>query len=260
MARKKQKKQLSDSFAFVVDGDTEKWYLSLMRQHESLPMTIKPELAENTLKRQYEQVIDLAQSNSKVFWIVDYDVIRRNTNQQDKSKDTDEQIFRKYYDKLENKDNVIVIVNNPCLEFWYLLHFKYTNKFFSTCKDVEKELHKIPTLADYEKTEEYYKQKNNIYKRLKEKLETAFDNSNRLNGFIDDPNQLGMNRAICEMCLLFDDSDIGKHIGLATSARQQIEMNDMNYLYWSFINQNEINGINLYSKTLTTKIICKKYY
>lgn len=39
-----------------------------------------------------------------------------------------------------------VIVNNPCLEFWLLLHYETTVKFFDTCASAEKQLK--PYLTD----------------------------------------------------------------------------------------------------------------
>ncbi|MBP9134766.1 MAG: RloB domain-containing protein [Saprospiraceae bacterium] len=54
-------------------------------------------------------------------------------------------------DLTENYENVVVIVNNPCLEFWFLLHFEKTSKYFNTCSSAETQLKKY--LPNYEKTQ-----------------------------------------------------------------------------------------------------------
>ena len=81
-------------------------------------------------------------------------------------------------------ENVEVLVNTPCLEYWYLLHFTETGKYFPNCESVVKELKKLDCLKDYKKTEKYYKKKDNdIYKRLKEFQKDAILRAERLGSF-----------------------------------------------------------------------------
>ena len=78
--------------------------------------------------------------------------------------------------KIKKKQNVIVIVNNPCIEYWFLLHFKKTAKFFTDCSSAESELKKY--LKNYKKTRKYFtKQDDDIYLKLKDKLNDARENS-----------------------------------------------------------------------------------
>lgn len=102
--------------------------------------------------------------------------------------------------------NVTVIINNPCLEFWLLLHFQKTTKLFDTCDKAETELKKY--LKDYEKTQKYFtKQDNDIYLKLRPLLKTAISNSSNLGEFDLDEQS----KAICEMFLLFEADEIKKH-------------------------------------------------
>jgi len=68
--------------------------------------------------------------------------------------------------------NVNVIVNNPCLEYWFLLHFDPSGKTYRNCDEVTVKLKRH--LRDYEKSERYFKKKDNdIYIRLKPYLRNA---------------------------------------------------------------------------------------
>lgn len=59
----------------------------------------------------------------------------------------------------------------PCIEFWFLLHFKpYSNKIYRNCNEVIQELKQF--LPDYKKTKGFL-QKLNIYKALVEKGDQA---------------------------------------------------------------------------------------
>ena len=70
----------------MVEGETEVWYLQMYRQHEqkdrNARINIKPEIPQKKkIKDQYKLVKELARSEyDKVFWIVDLDVIVKETN------------------------------------------------------------------------------------------------------------------------------------------------------------------------------------
>ncbi len=106
--------------------------------------------------------------------------------------------------KLERSfNNVIIIINNPCLEFWFLLHFETTGKYFDNCDKASNQLKKF--LPDYEKTSKYFtKQDHDIYLRLKPKLRTAMANARKLKEFdLDNPTT-----AITQMQLLFETKEL----------------------------------------------------
>ncbi len=87
---------------------------------------------------------------------------------------------------------------NTCFEYWLLLHFKYSKKQFSDCDQTQKELGKI--FKGYQKTEKFYKQSNNIYNQLKDKLPDAVINASKLGNFdIKNPN-----KPVCEIYKLFN--------------------------------------------------------
>jgi len=195
------------TFAVVVDGDCEVWYLQMLKRNEtSIVVNIEPKIPQRKrLSEQYENVIKLSEEYTKVFWVIDFDVIESETKNAKAGSKTATQSFIAYKNTIAEKyKNIIIIVNNPCLEFWLLLHFEATSKYFHTCKGAEKQLKKY--LKDYEKTQKYYtKQDNDIYLRLKPNLADALKNANALKLFdIENPK-----KAMSEMQLFFEANEFG---------------------------------------------------
>ena len=193
MSRRKRR-QPREVWSFIVDGDTEKWYLDLMKQYERhrLPKVhIKPEIPKKKLRDLRDQVLENSDSYNRVFWIVDLDAIIH-----------DEQLgeFSNIVRELREIDNVSVLVNGPCLEFWFLLHFRETARIYPKCCRVEKQLRKIPALYDYQKTEKYYKSGTDIYAKLKEHQETAVKNAEKLGEF----SLIEGRQAVAEIGRVFD--------------------------------------------------------
>ncbi len=187
MARNNPKRKGSGKkkFTILVDGETEIWYFQMMKKHETLPVDIKPDLpAKKKLKDQYDEVLEYAKHSDKVIWMLDFDTLIKEESETKAKGKSKIQEFRGYISKLKKFDNVEVLVNTPCLEYWYLLHFTETGKYFPNCESVVKELKKHDCLNDYIKTQEYYKKKNNdIYKRLKELQKDAIVRAKKLGDF-----------------------------------------------------------------------------
>lgn len=198
------------SFALVVDGETEVWYLQMLKRNErDIRVSIKPEIpSKKSIEEQYNLVCDLANKEfTKVFWIIDLDTVIKEENEAPKGKKSPLNIFEKYRtDLITNYPNVVVIVNNPCIEFWFLLHFEKTSKYFNTCSSAETQLKKH--LNNYEKTQKFFtKQNDDIYLKLKPNLKTGIVNSMSLGNF-DNKNP---KQAMCEMELLFKSVELKKH-------------------------------------------------
>ena len=199
--RRGRNKLTKQAFAVVVDGQTEYWYLQMLKQNEpNILFDITPKiLQKKNIDQQYELVIALSEEEyDKVFWIVDLDVLLKEEREK-KSNSSSLQKFLAYYKSLSKNQKVVVIVNNPCLEYWFLLHFRKTTKVFAACADAEKEVSQH--LKDYEKTEKFFKKSNNdIYKQLKPYLKTAISHATALGNF----DTQAYNRAMCEMPLLLE--------------------------------------------------------
>jgi len=213
MARRKTKitKPKKDAFAIIVDGHTEVWYFQMLKRNEpSLQVNIEPKIPQKKkLSEQYGKVLEYAEDFTKVFWIIDLDVLIAESKTAKKGTTSQIQELKKYLNELENEKykNVITIFNNPCLEFWFLLHFEPTTKYFPRCIDSEKQLKKH--LTDYEKTQKYFtKHNNDIYLKLKSRLSTALNNAKNTKR----SNLHKIEHAICEMNLFFEIEQIKKLI------------------------------------------------
>ena len=195
----KNKPQARKIFSFVVDGECEIWYLQMLRKNENLlNINVKPELPQKKkLSDQFKIVKELAEESEKVFWIIDFDNINKETQEAKKGEKTALQQFKEYYNQVSV--NVIIIINNPCLEFWFLLHYKQTSRYFATYADLEKELKQ--NLSDYQKTEKYFKNsRQDIYQRLQPLLKTAIANSKSSSFGFDDTH-----KGLSEMSKIFDE-------------------------------------------------------
>ena len=196
-----RKRQTRQAFAVVVDGETEYWYLQMLKHNEpNIPFKIKPQiLQKKNIDQQYELVTELSKEEyDKVFWIVDLDVLLKEEREK-KNSTSPLQQFLNYYKSLSKQKKIVVIVNNPCLEYWFLLHFQKTNKVFTACTDAEKQVSQH--LEGYEKTEKFFKKDNDIYKQLKPYLQTARKNATALGSF----DTYNHSKAMCEMPLLFQE-------------------------------------------------------
>ena len=87
------------TFAIVVDGETEYWYCQMLVRNEKnkLNVRIKPELPlKKSLADQFKMVKDLAKDYTKTFWIIDLDVILKETKEAKKSTKPKIQEFAEY--------------------------------------------------------------------------------------------------------------------------------------------------------------------
>jgi hypothetical protein len=207
---KKIRPKTNSAFSVVVDGETEIWYLQMLKRNErDIRVSIKPEIPnKKSVKEQYNLVCDLSGKEfTKVFWLIDLDTVISETKAAHKRKKLPLITFEEYRENLANKfPNVVVVVNNPCLEFWFLLHFEKTSKYFDTCSGAETQLKKH--LKNYEKTQKFFtKQNDDIYLKLKPNLNTALQNSLALGNFdVQNPT-----KAMCEMELFFQSDELKKH-------------------------------------------------
>ena len=191
MARILKQKKAHTAVAIIVDGQDEKWYVNKVKEHypcDALKtIRVKPELPE---RKKVQELFDFAKSKleneySFVILIIDLDEPLKNTKEFNKFKE----LYTKYIAAKNNMlvgrqksnydwmEKLLLIVNNPCLEYWYLLHYYKTTKFFSDFFTLCPVLRKIPDLIHYEKCEKYYNNHPNIYVRLSNGLDVARNNA-----------------------------------------------------------------------------------
>ncbi len=182
------------SFSIIVDGETEVWYFQMMKKHEKLPrIDIYPEVPKKKhLEEQYKAVKEKAAIYDKVIWIIDIDTLLKEDKERKVSKHPALTKLRYYIASLNKEFGGIVevVFNNPCLEFWFLLHYVEKGKYYSDCSSVIKDL-RSKFITDYKKTERYFKKKNNdIYLRLSSYQHNAKINALKLGRFnFDEPER-----------------------------------------------------------------------
>ena len=72
--------------------------------------------------------------------------------------------------KLAKDNNIIPIVSAPCVELWFLLHYEYTTAMISSDDVIERLKRHYPK----------YEKNCNIYLDIKDKINTAIENSKKL--------------------------------------------------------------------------------
>jgi hypothetical protein len=190
------------TISIIVDGKTEIWYLQMMKKNESLnTVNIKPELPKKKqLKELYGYVIENSIDYNEVIWIIDFDTILKEDKERASKSKSKIVELKEYLDRIKMMNNVTVLINTPCLEYWYLQHFKESGIFFENCSKIDKEF-KNTVLKDYEKSERYYKRSSyDIYQMLKPYRDNAIKHSKKLGDFnIESPKQ-----GKAEMYKIFD--------------------------------------------------------
>ncbi len=197
MARVKKPQKARNAIALVVDGSDEKWYINKVKEHYPCKglktIKIQPELP---VRKKVQELFDFAKDKlekdySFVVLIFDMDEPLKNDDEFNKFKE----LYNKYSAAQSNNlvgrqktnygwmKNLLLIINNPCLEYWYILHYRKTTKYFADFTALYPELLKIPELAQYRKCEKYYNCHPDIYERLEKTngLKNARNNAIRFN-------------------------------------------------------------------------------
>jgi hypothetical protein len=164
------------TYAILVDGETEKWYLDMLRRYEDpAGITIKPDLPRrNRLADQFNAVKENAAIYDVSVWVVDLDVvIRENTIAQ----------LCGYIAEAAVNEKIHILVNAPCLEFWFLQHVQDTGRYFADGESVTRELRRNDLLRQYEKSKRYFTATPDIYSRLRPHLSAAIKHSGKRGHF-----------------------------------------------------------------------------
>ncbi|HHB52513.1 MAG TPA: RloB domain-containing protein [Saprospiraceae bacterium] len=157
----------------------------MMKKHEVRPrIDIKPELPKKKkLADQFKSVLQNGAIYDEVIWIVDFDTILKEHSEAIKGSQSPLELFATYMKKVKKHKNITILVNTPCLEYWVLLHYADSDRYFSKCEHAEVQL-KRNHLPNYEKSEKYFKKRDDdIYLKLKPYQVTAKLNAKRLGDF-----------------------------------------------------------------------------
>ncbi len=150
MARNKSITPTKYSVAIIGEGPTEWHYFNDMRQYKNFPYKLSPELPKHS---DYKYIFEKArrlvnEGYDKVYCVLDIDVFKNDKKQEEK-------YFIEKRKLLKNK-KIAVVETMPCIEYWFLLHFKnFSTKIYPSYASLKTEIK--THLTNYEKSNEYFK-------------------------------------------------------------------------------------------------------
>ena len=168
--RKRDTRELKPAYLVYVEGETEKKYISQFKKNFRITsLNIEPEFFPQVKLKDLKEFIENKSFDGyeKVFLLFDVDHYI-STGKINDLKSFTQSVRRE-------KTNILFL--NPCLEIWFLLHYKYTSKLFNNCEEVIKDLKKY--IKNYTKNEEQ------ILNSLLDKklIQNAINNAKKLGSF-----------------------------------------------------------------------------
>lgn len=144
MARVRKEREIKRSRITVIgEGLTERWYFEHLRTIKGYRYDCKPRFFAHQSYEELEKLIDWVLQNGGIaVCVCDADVTRTNEERSKKLQD-----MKMRYAK---NDRVFICDSMPSIEFWFLIHYMNTRKYFKDSDAVMKVLRKF--LPGYEKT------------------------------------------------------------------------------------------------------------
>ena len=147
MARKTSLRQRRSPIPTIIGaGITEQWYFTHLKALRGYRAKIRPRFfgTETTagLDKKIEEVL---RDEGIAICVFDTDVSTWN--------ETECKKLTALQKKYEGNASVLLCDSMPSIEYWFLLHYKHTSRYFGTSKAVIKELKKY--MPQYDKTEQF---------------------------------------------------------------------------------------------------------
>lgn len=165
--RKQAQKEIKSGIYILGEGKTEQYYFTHLKSILDLKYNVKPSLCRNTsIDEIGDKINDLIRDKVIIICVFDLDVIERESKEKKK--------YYKLINKYKKNDNILFCTSLPSIEYWFLLHYLNTNKYYKDSDTVTNELKKY--IKDYEKKEEYLKKTKWVEELLKnDKLNKAIE-------------------------------------------------------------------------------------
>lgn len=144
MARVRKERELKQSRITVIgEGLTERWYFEHLRTLEGYRYDCKPRFFAHQSYEEMSKLIDWVTRNGGIaVCICDADITRTN---EERNKQFQE--MKAHYAK---DDRVFICDSMPSIEFWFLIHYMNTRKYFKDSDAVKHVLRKF--IPEYDKT------------------------------------------------------------------------------------------------------------
>ncbi len=170
MARKiKERKLKNPTITIIGEGATERFYFTHLKSLNGYNYVCKPRnFAEQNIEDIQRQIERVLTDEGIAVCVFDVDVTR--IHHADKVKFN---AMRQHY---ANNPSVIICESMPSIEFWFLLHYLKTNRYFATSDEVITAMRRY--LPNFSKQQSYLSKENWVATLLADnKLTTAINNA-----------------------------------------------------------------------------------
>lgn len=174
------------SVAMIVGGKDEAIYINQAKKYYSavcptLAAKIKPELptekkvgelfayAQELLSKEYTHVILILDFDDPLGKKAEFKQFEKYYGWYQKVRDGQTKLTPKQQENYGWMSRLTLVVNNPCLEYWYLLHFAKSNvtKFYGRYEpELERDVRRLPGFAKYDKSKAFCEKTPDIFTRL----------------------------------------------------------------------------------------------
>lgn len=147
MARKTSLRQRRSPIPTIIGaGITEQWYFTHLKALRGYRVKIRPRFfGTETAAGLDKKIEEVLRDESIAICVFDADVSTWNVAERKK--------LAALQKKYEGNASVVLCDSMPSIEYWFLLHFRHTTRYFGTSKAVIKELKKY--IPQYDKTEQF---------------------------------------------------------------------------------------------------------
>lgn len=173
MARRiKERKLKNPTITIIGEGATERYYFTHLKRLRGYNYVCKPRnFSEQTFDEMQKQIERVLADNGIAVCVFDADVTRTRPAEKAKFED----MKRKYADN----PAVILCDSMPSIEFWFLLHYLNTNRYFATSDDVINVLHRY--MPNFSKHQSFLSKEVWVSELLADnRLDTAISNANAI--------------------------------------------------------------------------------
>lgn len=170
MARKiKERKLKRPAITIIGEGATERYYFSHLKRLRGYNFVCKPRnFAEQNIDDIRRQVERVLADDGIAVCVFDADVTR--IHKADKAK------FEAMRQRYADNPDVIICDSMPSIEFWFLLHFIKTNRYFASSEDVIAYLHRY--IPNFNKQQTYLSKENWVESMIScDRMDSAISNA-----------------------------------------------------------------------------------
>lgn len=157
------------TITIIGEGATERFYFTHLKRLNGYNYVCKPRnFTEQSLEEMQRQIERVLNDDGIAVCVFDADVTRTRPAEKQKL----ENLRHRYV----GNPAVVLCDSMPSIEFWFLLHYLRTNRYFATSNDVIEVLQKY--LPAFSKQQSYLSKESWVDELAKDdKLKTALDNA-----------------------------------------------------------------------------------